>query len=86
MAQRSKRSESPTLPLPPPRSRLTFEEFVETATAAAIRAGRAAQPGGGGKTLPPRPIWIGIIVDPWGPGGPFSGGPRSGGPGGVVSE
>jgi hypothetical protein len=82
MAQRSKRSDSPTLPLPPPRSRLTFEEFVETATAAAIRAGQAAgRPGGGGKTWPPRPIWVGIIVDPWGPGGPLSGGP-----GGAASE
>jgi hypothetical protein len=84
MAQRrSKGSDSPTLPLPPPKSRLSFEEFVEAATAAALRAAQAEQLDRRQPTRPV-PIWIGIILDPWGPGGPLGGG--QGGPGGPLGS
>jgi hypothetical protein len=68
--RRSADSDSPTLPLPPPRSeasRVSFEDFVEAATGAALRAARAQglaatpQPS---PWLPRHPIWCGIIIDP----------------------
>jgi len=72
MAQRRSRdSDSPTLPLPPPRSkssRIGLDEFVEAAAGAALRA---AQAQGLAATEPQpspwvrRPIWVGIIIDPW---------------------
>ncbi|HEY6320123.1 MAG TPA: hypothetical protein VJA16_01030 [Thermoanaerobaculia bacterium] len=72
MAQRRSRdSDSPTLPLPPPRSkssRIGLDEFVEAAAGAALRA---AQAHGLAATEPEpspwarRPIWVGIIIDPW---------------------
>jgi hypothetical protein len=70
MAQRRSRdSDSPTLPLPPPRSRssrIGLDEFVEAATGAALRAAQAEGLTGGKTSLPPRrPIWVGIIIDPW---------------------
>jgi hypothetical protein len=84
MAQRRSRdSDSPTLPLPPPRSkssRIGLDEFVEAAAGAALRA---AQAQGLASTHPQpapwarRPIWVGIIIDPWA----LSGGPvEEGGP------
>lgn len=71
--------DSPTLPLPPPRS-ITVEDLVETATAAAVRAVRAQQPRGEELIYRP-PIWCGIIIDPWGDGrlGPDPRAPRGGG-------
>jgi hypothetical protein len=62
-------SESPTLPLPPPRSatsRISFEDFVEAATGAALRAARAQGLTEGPEPSPwiRRPIWVGIIYDP----------------------
>ncbi|HEV3076903.1 MAG TPA: hypothetical protein VHB47_20950 [Thermoanaerobaculia bacterium] len=69
MAQRRSRdSDSPTLPLPPPRSkssRIGLDEFVEAATGAALRAAQAEGLAGGTNLPPRRPIWVGIIIDPW---------------------
>lgn len=74
MAQRrSPRSDSPTLPLPPPRSsRLSLDEFFEAATSAALRAAQAQGLADNPNPSPwaRRPIWVGIIIDPWGLGGP----------------
>jgi hypothetical protein len=57
--RRSEESESPTLPLPPPRS-ISLDHFVEVATGAALRALQAQpveQP-----NVRPWHIWIGIIA------------------------
>jgi hypothetical protein len=55
----AQRRESPTLPLPPPRS-ISLDQFVEVATGAALRALQAQ------KSVGPQPdpwhIWIGIIA------------------------
>ena len=68
MAQRRSRdSDSPTLPLPPPRSkssRIGLDEFVEAATGAALRAAQAEGLAGGTNHPHRRPIWVGIIIDP----------------------
>jgi len=54
-----------------PRSGISFEEFVESATAAGVRASVRAsaeaaliggtKPGGG---IRPWPIWVGIVIRP----------------------
>ncbi len=69
MSERSVDSDSPTLPLPPPRSqasRLSFEDFVEAATSAAMRASNQLRNEGVQPAAPVarRPIWVGIILDP----------------------
>jgi hypothetical protein len=55
------------------RSALTFDEFVDAALGAAIRA---AQKHGGGSGKPgqlPFPIWVGIIAGPIAQGKDFGG-------------
>jgi hypothetical protein len=58
------------------RSALTFEEFVDTAIGAAIRA--AARHGGtpGKPGHLPWPIWVGIIAGPFDKGQFGGGGPQ----------
>jgi hypothetical protein len=66
MSQREE-PDSPTLPLPPPRSeasRVTLEDLIEAATRAAQR-GALQAPGSGGGVQPYHPpIWVGIIIHP----------------------
>jgi hypothetical protein len=59
--RRSGESESPTLPLPPPRS-ISLEQFVEVATGAALRALQVQGAGKSGPQPVPWHIWIGIIA------------------------
>jgi hypothetical protein len=42
-----------------PRSPLSFEDFIEAATSAALRAQRQDSKG---QQFRPRPIWVGIII------------------------
>jgi len=54
-----------------PRAGISFEEFVEAATAAGVRASLRASAEAGlvsgpkpGGTIRPWPIWLGIIIRP----------------------
>jgi hypothetical protein len=60
-------TESPTLPLPPPRAQaISLDNFFEAASAAAIRSleahARQAGPHPEPWHIPPR-IWVGIIIE-----------------------
>jgi hypothetical protein len=75
-------SKSPTLPLPPPR--ISLEDFVEVASAAALRSlnAHAREAVGKPQPVPWRPqIWMGFILSM--EGGLFTQGAPQGGPGGI---
>ena len=57
-----------------PRTALSFEEFVDVALSAAVKAAARQKIPGTKPGQLPFPIWIGIVAGPFNQGGPLGGG------------